>query len=115
MFSPPSRKSIRLWTGTRVPRKQGAPLMRCGLTHTASSSRFFLLRSHKRRISGAKQPKKTLSLPHDLQERLGRVAERAARGIHQADLAVHVHLLDEHFAQDALADFLAHAHARQER
>src|SRR5207245_4866362 len=41
MVSPPSRKSIRLCTGTRVPRKQGVPLRRCGLTHIASSNRLF--------------------------------------------------------------------------
>lgn len=35
--SPPSRKSIRLWTGTRVFRKQGAPLMRAASTQTTFS------------------------------------------------------------------------------
>ena len=35
IVSPPSRKSIRLWTGTRVPRKHGVPLMRRGFTQTA--------------------------------------------------------------------------------
>ena len=36
--TPSSIQSKSCWTGRRVPRKQGTPLMRAGSTHTASAS-----------------------------------------------------------------------------
>jgi hypothetical protein len=52
--------------------------------------------------------------PTTSRKRLARVAQRPARGIDQADLPLHVQLLDLHLAQKLLLDLLLHAHARQE-
>jgi hypothetical protein len=39
LLEPTYRRSMRLCTGTRVPRKQGAPLIRSGSTQTVRSGR----------------------------------------------------------------------------
>src|SRR6266446_3140761 len=58
MVFPTSRKSMRLWTGTRVPRKQGTPLIRSRSVQTASVNAIFcsavtpsLFRCHSFKVS----------------------------------------------------------------
>src|ERR1017187_3920747 len=50
----------------------------------------------------------------EFEEGAGGVAQGAAGGVEEADLPLDVQLLDAHFAEQALLDFLFDTHARQE-